>query len=187
MPSETGSPQPTSQPPSAKQKTAAKTKRGGWWFLLGAIVLHAVLSLFDRELVSASLQHFVGLLKTIAPILLLVMVFMWILDVLVAPATIKKYMGHESGWKGWAISIVAGILSHGPVYAWYPLLQSLQQQGTRPALIATFLYARSIKLPWLPMLAYYFGSLYMILFTIFLTLFAPLVGWVTERSSRAKE
>ena len=166
-----------------QKAAAAKSKRGGWWFLLGAILLYVVLFFFDRTLVGASLQHFVGLLKTIAPILLLVMIFMWMLDVLVAPATIKKYMGHESGWKGWVISIIAGILSHGPVYAWYPLLQSLQQQGTRPALIATFLYARSIKLPWLPMLAFYFGTPYMVVFTVLLTLFAPVVGWVTERSS----
>jgi uncharacterized membrane protein YraQ (UPF0718 family) len=169
-----------------QRKAAAKNKRGGWWFLLGAILLYIVLGFFDRALVGASLQHFVGLLKTIAPILLLVMLFMWIIDVLIAPATIKKYMGHESGWKGWAISIIAGILSHGPVYAWYPLLQSLQQSGTRPALIATFLYARSIKLPWLPMLAFYFGTPYMIAFSVFLILFAPVVGWVTERSSRAR-
>jgi len=169
---------------TAQPKAAPKNKRAGWWFLLGAILLYVVLGFFNAELVSQSLQHFIGLLKTIAPILLLVMIFMWLIDVLVAPATIKKYMGHESGWKGWVISIIAGILSHGPVYAWYPLLQSLQQGGTRPALIATFLYARSIKLPWLPMLAFYFGTRYMIAFTVFLTLLAPIVGWVTERSSR---
>ncbi len=163
-------------------KKASGSKKTGWWLLLATVALYVVLYFYDESLTRASLQHFVGLLKTLTPILILVMLFMWGLDVLVDPRVINKYMGHESGWKGWAISIVGGILSHGPVYAWYPLLQSLQQQGTRPALIATFLYARSIKLPWLPMLAFYFGTAYMVVFTVFLTLFAPLVGWLTERS-----
>jgi len=160
----------------------SSSKNKGWWFLLATLLLYVALYFYDEALTRASLQHFIGLLTTLTPILALVMLFMWGLDVLIDPKAINKYMGHESGWKGWAISIVGGILSHGPVYAWYPLLESLQKQGTRPALIATFLYARSIKLPWLPMLAFYFGSTYMILFTLFLTLFAPLVGWLTERS-----
>ncbi len=161
---------------------AKSNSRSGWWLLLGAVSLYAAVFFFNPALVKASLNHFVGLLKTIAPILVLVMLFMWVLDVLVSPQRIRKMLGHEAGWRGWAISIVGGILSHGPVYAWYPLLENLQKEGVRPAFIAAFLYARSIKLPWLPLLAFYFGVTYMIVLTVLLVVFSPVAGWLTERS-----
>lgn len=161
--------------------TKSAKKQGGWWFLLVTIIFYVILFFYKPELTQASLKHFMILLKSIAPILLLVMLFMWLLDVLVNPKQIQNILGNKSGIRGWVISIIGGILSHGPVYAWYPLLENLQKQGTRPAYIATFLYARSIKLPWLPMLAYYFGTTYMILFTFFLVIFSPVVGWGTEK------
>jgi len=159
-----------------------RKKRGGWWFLLVTVIFYVILFFYKPELTQASLRHFITLLESIAPILLVVMLFMWLLDVLVTPKQIQSILGNKSGIHGWIISIIGGVLSHGPVYAWYPLLVNLQKQGTRPAYIATFLYARSIKLPWLPMLAHYFGTTYMLLFTFFLVLFAPVVGWITERS-----
>ncbi|VAX12337.1 hypothetical protein MNBD_GAMMA24-1203 [hydrothermal vent metagenome] len=159
-----------------------RKKQGGWWFLLITVIFYGILFFYKPELTQGALSHFVTLLKDIAPILIVVMLFMWLLDVLINPRQIQNILGNKSGIRGWIISIIGGILSHGPVYAWYPLLENLQKQGTRPAYIATFLYARSIKLPWLPMLAYYFGTTYMLLFTFFLVLFSPVVGWITERS-----
>lgn len=48
-------------------------------------------------------------------------------------------------------------MSHGPIYAWYPLLKDLQDQGMKDSLIAVFLYNRSVKIPVLPVMIYYFG------------------------------
>ncbi len=164
---------------SSRDKTG---KRGGWWFLLAVIIGYGVLFLFEPGWVKGAIGHFLHLLATLAPILAVVMALLWLINLLVDPKRIRKNLGHDSGLRGWVIAIVGGILSHGPVYAWYPLLIDLQRHGTRPALLATFLFARSIKLPWLPMLAYYFGAGYMLLFTLLLTLFSPLVGWLTERT-----
>ena len=162
-----------------KKKSVAS---GSWWFLLAAIALYVFLFFLHPALFKASFNYFVKLLKTIAPILALVMAFMWILDLLVNPKRIRGLLGHEAGLRGWVIAIIGGVLSHGPVYAWYPLLTDLQKQGARPAFIAAFLYARSIKLPWLPMLAFYFGTTYMMLLTVIILLISPLMGWLTERS-----
>jgi uncharacterized membrane protein YraQ (UPF0718 family) len=79
------------------------------------------------------------------------------------------------------VAIGGGILSHGPVYAWYPLLQGLARHGMRPALIAAFLYARSIKLPWLPLMAHYFGLGYMLALSGWIVLFSVVNGWLVER------
>ncbi len=51
-------------------------------------------------------------------------------------------------------------------------------------LLATFLYARSIKLPWLPVMAHYFGVRYMVILTLAMLLFSPLQGRLTERACR---
>ncbi len=50
----------------------------------------------------------------------------------------------------------------------------------RPALLATFLYARSIKLPWLPLMIHYFGLSYTVVFSFYIMLFSPLNGYLTE-------
>jgi hypothetical protein len=57
----------------------------------------------------------------------------------------------------------------------------MQEHGMRPALVAAFLYARAIKLPWLPLMAFYFGSAYMVILTFWILVFSVLHGWLIER------
>jgi hypothetical protein len=40
--------------------------------------------------------------------------------------TVSKYVGKGSGIKGWPLAIYTGKLSHGPIYALYPLLRRLR-------------------------------------------------------------
>ena len=159
-------------------------KRSNWWLPLAVVAGYGVLLPVDPALVQGAASHFVRLLGMLLPVLAAVLVLLWLINLLVDPRQVRKSLGHDSGRRGWAIALLGGILSHGPVYAWYPLLSDLRRHGTRPALLAAFLYARSVKLPWLPMLAYYFGGRYMLLLTLVLTLFSPLVGVLTEYACR---
>lgn len=68
--------------------------------------------------------------------------------------------------KGWIFSIVAGILSIGPIYVWYPLLSDLREKGMRTSFMGTFLYNCSVKLPLLPIMIYYFESIYTLILTV---------------------
>ncbi|MEA3410818.1 MAG: permease [Pseudomonadota bacterium] len=116
------------------------------------------------------------------PALLLVFLVIWAFHLARdAKGRLVKLAGRGSGTKGWMIAVTTGILSHGPVYPWYALLRELRQQGVRPALIAAFLYARSIKLPWLPLMAYYFGLAYMVTLTVYIAVFSVLNGWLVEK------
>ena len=166
--------------PSAAEKKPAHRNRG-WWFLAAMVGLYLLLLPLAPELIQASTARCFALLRTLAPVLAAVMVLLWVINLLVAPEAVRHWLGEGAGWRGWLLAIGGGILSHGPVYAWYPLLTDLQRHGVRPALLAAFLYARSIKLPWLPMLAYYLGTKYMLILTFYLVLFSPAVGLVTER------
>ena len=110
----------------------------------------------------------------ILPILLLVFFLMALLNSFVDEKAVAKHLGEESGVKGWLLALGAGILSHGPGYIWYPMLQELRERGAKDALIVAFIYARSIKLPWLPLMISYFG----VTFTLVLSFYVLVAAWI---------
>jgi uncharacterized membrane protein YraQ (UPF0718 family) len=116
----------------------------------------------------------------LGPVLLLVFVLIFLTNLLLKPGWVRRRMGRDSGAKGFLVALVGGILSMGPVYVWYAMLRDFQEKGMRPALIAVFLYSRGIKLPMLPLMAFYFGMTYTVLLTLFMVLFALLNGLAVE-------
>ena len=92
-----------------------------------------------------------------------------------------KLISKKTGWKGWITAIIAGTLSSGPIYLWYPLLKDLQTQGVKTGLIATFIYNRSIKLPFIPLIITYFGLNYTIILTITIMVASIVQGMVVEK------
>jgi len=152
--------------PNSGPKPAGGGGRGGGsgggqsrtdYYLLGAtVLLYALLFVVDPGNASAALGSARSLAVTIAPILLLVTGFVALVNYAVTADAIARYLGGESGATGYLVAIVGGVLSHGPVYAWYTLLADLRARGMRDGLIAVFLYNRAIKLPLLPLFLYYF-------------------------------
>ena len=164
------------------QTRSAKKGRGGWWFLLLVIALYILVWMFNAGFVAASLEHFQRLVVSIAPVLTLVFVILWLLNLSQGMQNrLAKLADTRSGLKGWLLAVIGGILSHGPIYAWYPLLQKLENQGARPALLAAFLYARSIKIPFLPLMVHYFGITYTVIVTLYIAVFSVLHGWLVEK------
>lgn len=164
------------------QTRSAKKGRGGWWFLLLVIALYILVWMFNAGFVAASLEHFQRLVVSIAPVLALVFVILWLLNLSQGMQNrLAKLADTRSGLKGWLLAVIGGILSHGPIYAWYPLLQKLENQGARPALLAAFLYARSIKIPFLPLMVHYFGITYTVIVTLYIAVFSVLHGWLVEK------
>ena len=82
---------------------------------------------------------------------------------------------------GWLTAIVGGVLSTGPVYPWYALLQDLREKGMKTSLAAVFLYSRAVKLPLLPLLVHYFGITYTMVLIGYLIMFSVISGLVMER------
>ncbi len=152
-----------------------------WYFLLIVIIVYIITFIFDSTKVLLGLNQFVDIIKSIIPILLIVFVLMVLTNYFVKPKTLVKYMGKNSGFKGWLIAIITGIISTGPIYMWYPILNDLQNQGVRNGLIATFLYNRAIKIPLLPMLILYFGLAYTIILMIIMIIISVFQGMITEK------
>lgn len=162
-----------------------KKKKGnkfhGIYFLIMVIVLYLILFIFQQENIHKSLKASGILLMQIVPLLILVIFFMGIINYFVKSKKVLKYTGKGSGIKGWLLAISTGILSHGPIYIWYPLLKELRDQGMKNSLIAVFLYNRSIKIPLLPLIIYYFGPKFVLVLLIYMIIASIIEGKIIEK------
>ena len=154
---------------------------GGWLFLAIVLLIYGVTALFDSGLALKAMTSFIQLLDKVVPVLLIVFILIFIVNLLIEPARVKKYLGSRSGIMGWLAAIVGGVLSTGPVYPWYALLKDLREKGMKTSLAAVFLYSRAVKLPLLPMLVHYFGITYTMVLISYLIVFSIISGLVMER------
>ncbi|KPJ87198.1 MAG: hypothetical protein AMJ53_18530 [Gammaproteobacteria bacterium SG8_11] len=154
---------------------------GGWWFLAVGLIIYIITALFDRNLVLTSIDFFSGLLGKVVPVLLLVFGLIFLFNYFFNPQIINRYLGAKSGFAGWLLAIIGGILSTGPVTAWYVMLRDLRQQGMTSSLAAVFLYSRAVKLPLLPLLIYYFGFHYTVVLCVYLIGFSMINGFIIGR------
>ncbi|MCF6266906.1 MAG: hypothetical protein L3J57_10215 [Desulfuromusa sp.] len=167
------------QQPSDKKESAFGTHL----FLLIVLIIYLLVFLFDPSRTFAALQFSSEMLIKLLPVLALVSGFMFLNNLFVKPSWVRNHVGHDSGWRGMLIAVVGGTVSMGPIYVWYGMLQEFQQKGMRISLIASFLYARSVKLQLLPLLIYYFGWLYAVVLVFYLIIFSVFNGLLTERLS----
>jgi uncharacterized membrane protein YraQ (UPF0718 family) len=115
-------------------------------------------------------------LNLIVP-LCLVFMLMLFLNLFVKPATISKFLGREAGFKGILLSAAAGIVSTGPIYAWYPMLKAFREKGTDESFIAVFLCNRAVKPFLLPIMIAYFGWIYVLILNVFIVFGSIGVGY----------
>jgi len=162
------------------QKKQKKSKSGTIMFTVVS-TLYIVLYFFNADKIVASLFASLKVLEMIAPILLIVFFLMALLNTFIDEKSIAKHLGKESGAKGWFIALFGGILSHGPGYIWYPMLQELRNKGALDGLVVAFLYARAIKLPWLPLMISYFGISFTIVLSFYIILGAFIQGIIANR------
>lgn len=130
----------------------------GFVFLAFVVFVYLILFILSRENIYRSLRVSGNILVNLIPVLIVVILLTGIASYFFKPKAVSRYLGKESGIRGWFIAALAGILSHGPIYIWYPLLKEFRQKGMRTGLLGVFLYNRAIKIPLLPLLIYYFGT-----------------------------
>jgi uncharacterized membrane protein YraQ (UPF0718 family) len=101
---------------------------------------------------------------------------MLVLNLFVNPAQIVRLFGKGANIKGIVLSVVAGIISMGPIYAWYPLLKNLREEGAGTGPIAIFLYSRAVKPFLLPVMIAYFGWVYVVILTLLIVFASIAIG-----------
>jgi len=161
-------------------KKSSKNLYYSFSFLIIIITLYIILFLLKPDKIINSLYASRDIFMNIIPVLILVILLMGISNYLLKPKKVSKYLGKKSGVKGWFLSALFGILSHGPIYVWYPLLKDLKEHGMRTGLVAVFLYNRSIKIPLLPIMIYYFGIFFVIILCIYMIVASIFQGKIIE-------
>lgn len=114
----------------------------------------------------------------------LVFLVMFVLNLFVRPSQIAGLFGRGSGIKGILVAIAAGIISTGPIFAWYPLMKKMREEGAGEGPIAIFLYNRAVKPFLLPVMIAYFGWVYVLTITILTILGSIVLGYSMNSVSR---
>jgi len=155
-------------------------------FPIVILLIYAVLFVISPDKVGLAIKSsgnvFFGMLIPLS----LVFVIMLLINLFLKPARVAKFLGKDSGIKGVALSAAAGIISTGPIYAWYPLLKDLKEKGAGDSSIAIFLYNRAVKPFLLPVMVTYFGWLYVVTLTILTILASVVIGFSVSISPPAK-
>ena len=158
-----------------------------WLFPVIVIIIYGILFFLSPDIVLAALGSSGKVFVKVLFPLLFVFILMLALNYYLKPGNIVRYIGKDAGIKGVFLSIMAGIISMGPIYAWYPLLKGLREKGAETSLIAIFLGNRAVKPFLLPVMISYFGWAYVMLLTVLTCLGALATGWTVNLLARERE
>ena len=152
-----------------EKKTASTERKRGlrflaWLFPCGTIALYLGLYyIFPADILDA-LRASGHVLKQVAGPMLLAFIMMMLLNLFMTPDHVIRFLGRRAGVKGVLLSSAAGIISMGPIYAWFPFLNALREKGASDFHLANFLSNRAVKPVFLPLLIVYFGWRFSLVF-----------------------
>lgn len=143
--------------------------------------------MLDRQNSIVALTKSYNLILKLLPIFVVIITLTTVINYFLKPKTILKHFGEDSGIKGWIYATFSGIISHGPLYAWYPLINDLRDSGLKDSLLITFMFSRAIKVPYIPVMIDYFGLLYTVVLTINILIAAILQGLIFEALNKKRD
>lgn len=163
------------------KKYYIKLKDKYWFnylFLFWVIFLYIFIWLFNINYIIDCLWYFLNIfIKQIIPLLLIVYIFIFIFNIIIKNDYIKNKIEKSSTITKYVIVILLWIISTWPVYMWFPMLKKLHEHGIKYEHIASFIYARAIKIPFLAAMFFYFWIKYTILFN-WTILFLAILIWL---------
>nr|WP_320051183.1 hypothetical protein [uncultured Desulfuromonas sp.] len=167
------------------QQSAFKLKGLRFLSLVGISYLSLTFTHSDQAL--QALQRAGQILGQILPIIALVVVINALINWWLPPKKMVRLFKKHGARRGWWIAMVAGIMSHGPMYLWYPMLSDLQRGGIPEGVLVTYFYARAVKLPLLPLMVDYFGLFFTIVLSVYILIAAWLQGLTMQFFNRHYE
>lgn len=156
-------------------------------FVLAAILIYGFLYFVTPEKTLQALAASVSIFWYVLPPLGIVFLLMIVLNLLFRSSQVTRLLGQEAGFRRVLLAAAAGIISMGPVYAWYPLLKEVREKGAGNIAIAVFLGNRAVKPFLLPIMVSYFGWIYVLLLTFFMMMGSIAVGYAVDILCRVGE
>jgi len=167
-------------------KPNKKKISGGVKFFAAVLFVYIIVAILNFQLVREAFLDFLWMFLKIIPILILVFFVIVAVNLYFTKEKANKYLGKESGIKGWVYAIISGILVSGPPYILFPLVGELKEKGVKDSLLAVFLYNRNIKIQFMPAMIYYFGLKFTVITSIYIVLFSIFNGIIVGRLSKPK-
>ncbi len=161
-------------------KNKLKQLSVSWYFPIAVSFFYLAFFFFSPRIFFSSITFFSKVFLQIIPIFLLILILMSLINYFITPKFMVKHM-QGKGLKKWAFVIIAGVLSAGPIYMWYPLLAELKDKGLNYGMIACFLYNRAIKIPLLPLMAMYFSWKYIMILSFIMVLASVAQGIIINK------
>ncbi|MCX6382965.1 MAG: permease [Actinobacteria bacterium] len=135
-----------------KQKDKKKKIIRDYLIMSGIIVVFVVLYFVFPAKGEVSLKNSWQFFIEMMEILPAVTILIGILSVWTTQKMVTKYLGKESGFKGFLIALIMGTLPAGPLYVAFPVAKALRMKGASVGNMVTYLSVfAAIKLPQLLM------------------------------------
>jgi Predicted permease. len=177
QPQQGGATQPAG--PSGNQRKPF-LKRYGAFFLL--LIAGTVTGLLLPDLGKLALNNTLGSLKEMLSVLPPIFVLLGLLDVWVDRATMMKYTGKGSGFKGVLIAFLLGSAAAGPLYAAFPFAAVMLKKGSSIFNVLIFIGAWSTtKIPLLAFEASSMGIKFMLVRLGLSLVGIPIIALITDR------
>ncbi len=145
-----------------------KTLPGSILFFGSVCFAYVLLFIFIPEKALKAVETSGRLLFNILLPMGFVFLILFGMNLFVKSPQVARIFGKRSGFKGVVLATAAGILSTGPIYAWYPLLSEMKERGADNRLLAIFLNSRVVK-PFLwPVMIAYFDLNYVLVLNFFM-------------------
>ena len=152
--------------------------------LIAAVVTGLVLPDLGKTALNNTIGSFKEMLSVLPPIFIL----LGLLDVWVDRATMIKYTGKGSGFKGVLIAFLLGSAAAGPLYAAFPFAAVMLKKGTSFMNVLIFIGAWSTtKIPLLAFEAASMGPVFTLVRLGLSLVGIPLIAFLTERSLGEKQ
>jgi len=137
-----------------------RDKYSGNYLFLGLVLfIYFLIWLFNFSYFKLIWLDFLKIfIYQILPVLIIIFSLIFIFNILIEKDYIKEKLKNSTSFSKYIFSIIWWTLSTWPVYMWYPFLKQLKNNWLNYWHIASFMYARAIKIP-------FFGN-YDILFLI---------------------
>ena len=155
-------------------------KRYGAFFLL--LIAGTVTGLLLPDLGKLALNNTLGSLKEMLSVLPPIFVLLGLLDVWVDRATMMKYTGKGSGFKGVLIAFLLGSAAAGPLYAAFPFAAVMLKKGSSLFNVLIFIGAWSTtKIPLLAFEASSMGIKFTLIRLALSLVGIPIIALITDR------
>jgi len=149
-------------------------------FLFFVIIIYIFIFFYDSQKSFLALYKSCEVVLKLLPVFVMIILILTLINYFLKPKIIMKYFGKNSGLKGWVLAVISGVVSHGPLYAWYPMIDELRKDGLKDSLLITFMFTRTIKIPYIPILIDYFGLLFTVILFINILIAGILQGLIME-------